>query len=137
LSLATSAAFSNCETAPSTCRISTAVGVVSRNESGLSAATSVTPRPCRKRQPVSWTIRSRANREAVSTMMTRTRCRRCFEHGGEAFPLVDRVSAADGGVVIAVVEVVAVGLGELRHRFALALLAVLSAPTLVAELVRK
>jgi TolB-like protein/class 3 adenylate cyclase len=44
LSFATSIAFSNSETAPSTCRIRRAVGVSSRNEVGLSAAIRSIPR---------------------------------------------------------------------------------------------
>src|SRR5271170_4166011 len=49
-----------------------AVGVSSRKASGLSAAISVMPASRRKGHPVSWTMRSRAKREAVSTMIVRT-----------------------------------------------------------------
>ena len=71
-SLATRSAFWNCETAPRIWRISTAVGVSSRKLSGLSTAISAIPRSFRYWCPVSWTIRSRLKREALSTRIVRT-----------------------------------------------------------------
>ena len=49
-----------------------AVGVLSRNAFGLSAAISSMPRSRSIFQPVSCTIKSRANRCALSTRMVRT-----------------------------------------------------------------
>ena len=53
------------------CRISFDVGVSSRKDCGLSAATSLMPRACSLAKPTSCTMRSRAKRLAVSTMMVR------------------------------------------------------------------
>jgi hypothetical protein len=72
LSFATSDVLSNCAIAPSTCRTSTAVGVSSVKKSGAVAGIREMPSDFRKSCPVSCTVRSRANRSGLSTMMQRT-----------------------------------------------------------------
>src|SRR5829696_2393504 len=79
-----------------------AVGVSSRKASGLSAALSSTPCSLSIANPVSWTIRSRAKRFAVSTRMTRTVRGDPFHHGREARTRGDGIGAAHRLVAVSV-----------------------------------
>ena len=126
LSLATIIALSNSETAPSICRMSFDVGVSSRNECGLSAATNLMPRACSFAKPTSCTMRSRAKLLAVSTMMVRAPLLAMYgEHGCKPWPCLDVVSAANRCVVELAHERVTSLLGECCDGLPLALITVL------------
>jgi hypothetical protein len=80
-------------------------------------------------KPTSCTIRSRAKREAVSTMMARPPFpSMAVQHGGEAGPGLDGIGAAHGGIVILRDNLAAGGLCEPLDGDPLALIAILVHP---------
>ena len=97
----------------------------SRKAFGELAAISSIPSDCRYRQPVSCTIRSRAKRLAVSTIILRASLEaRKLKQGLEARAGVDRVGAAHRGVIELGDELEAGALSVADDRGALARLAV-------------
>src|SRR5215218_9463029 len=92
------------------------------NEPGLSAAIKSMARSRSLACPTSWTIRSLANRLAVSTMIVALDP---LKHIGEAGPGVDRIGTAHGGVVKLSHDLVARSTGERGDGLSLATVAVL------------
>jgi hypothetical protein len=128
LSLETRAAFSNWLTAPSTCLMRSAVGVVSRKLSGLSAAMSVTEA---LEVAPSYLLDDEVSSEPVGSLnddCPHPVASNALEHVPKALALVHRISTAHRSIIELLDHLIARSAGVAVDGLALSLGAVLVLP---------